>query len=202
MNIVHTDANSLSPQIAEDNLGAKISTGNRSAKKDAHGAGSQHAGDNLGVKLVAVNRVTKVVKGGRIFGFAALVVVGDGQGKVGFGTGKAKEVPIAIQKATDAAKRNMVTISLNHDTIWHPMKCTYGSSSIYMQPAAPGTGIIAGGALRAVLEMVGVRNILSKIYGSTHPINVVRAAIKGLRSMSSPKHVAEKRGKTVREIME
>jgi small subunit ribosomal protein S5 len=157
--------------------------------------------EGLQEKLVNVNRVAKVVKGGRIFGFTALTVVGDGNGKIGFGRGKAREVPVAIQKAMEAARRDTVEVTLNGTTIWHPIKATHGSSTVYLQPASEGTGIIAGGAMRAVLEVVGVHNVLAKVYGSTNPINVVRATIKGLSQMVTPESVAAKRGKTVEEIM-
>ena len=156
--------------------------------------------DALEEKLVQVNRVAKVVKGGRIFGFTALCVVGDGKGKVGFGRGKAKEVPIAIQKAMENARRNMVYVSLNATTLWYPVKAKHGASKVYMQPAAEGTGIIAGGAMRAVLELVGVQNVLAKCYGSTNPVNVVRATINALRSMESPEEVALRRGKKIAEV--
>ena len=150
-------------------------------------------------KLVQVNRVAKVVKGGRIFGFTAVTVVGDGNGKIGFGRGKAREVPIAIQKALDHARRNMVSIELKGDTIQYPIKTKFGASVIYMKPAAPGTGIIAGGAMRAVLELAGVQNVLAKCYGSTNPVNVVRATINALSAMESPETVAARRGKKVEQ---
>ena len=153
-------------------------------------------------KLVQVNRVAKVVKGGRIFGFTALTVVGDGNGKVGFGRGKAREVPAAIQKAMDQARRNMVQVDLNGHTVQYPVKARHGASKIYMQPASEGTGIIAGGAMRAVLEIAGVHNVLAKCYGSTNPVNVVRATIKGLSNMRAPEDVAAKRGKSVEDILE
>ena len=156
--------------------------------------------DALEEKLVQVNRVAKVVKGGRIFGFTALCVVGDGKGKVGFGRGKAKEVPIAIQKAMENARRNMVDVSLNASTLWYQVKAKHGAAKVYMQPAAEGTGIIAGGAMRAVLELVGVQNVLAKCYGSTNPVNVVRATINALCSMESPEEVALRRGKDTSEI--
>ena len=146
-------------------------------------------------KLVQVNRVAKVVKGGRIFGFTAVTVVGDGNGKIGFGRGKAREVPIAIQKALDAARRNMISVNLQGDTIQYPIKSKHGSSLIYMQPAAPGTGIIAGGAMRAVLELAGVKDVLAKCYGSTNSANVVRATLKALQYMESPMQVAKRLGK-------
>ena len=151
-------------------------------------------------KLVQVNRVAKVVKGGRIFGFTAVTVVGDGNGKVGYGRGKAREVPVAIQKALDNARRNMDSIELKGNTIYYPIKAKHGSSIIFMKPAAPGTGIIAGGAMRAVLELAGVQNVLAKCYGSTNPVNVVRATINALSAMESPETVAARRGKKVEEI--
>lgn len=152
-------------------------------------------------KLVQVNRVAKVVKGGRIFGFTALTVVGDGNGKVGFGSGKAREVPVAIQKALEAARRNMVSVELKGTTLQHQIKAAHGASKVYLQPASDGTGIIAGGAMRAVLEVAGVQNVLAKCYGSTNPMNVVRATVKGLASMKSPEDVAAKRGKSVEDIL-
>ena len=155
---------------------------------------------DLQEKLVAVNRVSKVVKGGRIFSFTALTVVGDGKGKVGFGYGKAREVPAAIQKAMEKARRNTQTIELNSGTLFHPVKGRHSGSKVYMQPASEGTGIIAGGAMRAVLELVGVQNVLAKCYGSTNPVNVVRATVNALKSMESPESVASRRGKTVEEI--
>ena len=157
--------------------------------------------DALEEKLVQVNRVAKVVKGGRIFGFTALCVVGDGKGKVGFGRGKAKEVPIAIQKAMENARRNMVDVSLNASTLWYPVKAKHGAAKVYMQPASEGTGVIAGGPMRSVLEAVGVHNILAKCNGTRNPISVVRATVDGLTKMSSPQIVAAKRGKTVEQIM-
>ncbi|MFW1678790.1 30S ribosomal protein S5 [Pontibacter sp. JAM-7] len=160
----------------------------------------QKDGD-LQEKLVQVNRVAKVVKGGRIFGFTALTVVGDGKGRVGFGRGKAREVPAAIQKAMEQARRNMVQVDLNGDTLQYPIKARHGASKVYMQPASEGTGVIAGGAMRAVLELAGVHNVLAKCYGSTNPVNVVRATVKGLASMNSPEDVAAKRGKSVDEIL-
>ncbi|MGB0662975.1 MAG: 30S ribosomal protein S5 [Pontibacterium sp.] len=160
----------------------------------------QKDGD-LQEKLVQVNRVAKVVKGGRIFGFTALTVVGDGKGRVGFGRGKAREVPVAIQKAMEQARRNMVQVDLDGDTLQYPVKARHGASKVYMQPASEGTGVIAGGAMRAVLELAGVHNVLAKCYGSTNPVNVVRATVKGLASMKSPEDVAAKRGKSVDEIL-
>ena len=158
-------------------------------------------GDGLLEKLVAVNRVAKVVKGGRIFGFTALSVVGDGNGKVGFGYGKAREVPVAIQKSMEKARRNMINVELRDGTLWHAIKARHSGSRIYMQPASEGTGVIAGGAMRAVLETVGVRDVLAKSVGSNNPINLVRATIKGLLSMQNPTSIAQKRGKPVEEIL-
>ncbi len=158
-------------------------------------------GDGLLEKLVAVNRVAKVVKGGRIFGFTALSVVGDGNGKVGFGYGKAREVPVAIQKSMEKARRNMINVDLREGTLWHAVKASHAGSRIYMQPASQGTGVIAGGAMRAVLETVGVHNVLAKSVGSNNPINLVRATIKGLLAMQSPNTIAAKRGKSLEEIM-
>ncbi len=146
-------------------------------------------------KLVQVNRVAKVVKGGRIFGFTAVTVVGDGNGRVGYGRGKAREVPVAIQKALDHARRNMVSIELKGNTIHYPIRSKHGSSLIFMKPASPGTGIIAGGAMRAVLELAGVKDVLAKCYGSTTPINVVKATLKALEKMESPRSVSKRLGR-------
>ncbi|SHI26698.1 30S ribosomal protein S5 [Ferrimonas marina] len=157
------------------------------------------AGD-LQEKLIAVNRVSKVVKGGRIFSFTALTVVGDGNGRIGFGYGKAREVPAAIQKAMEKARRNMQTVNLKNGTLHHPVKGRHSGSKVYMQPASEGTGIIAGGAMRAVLEVAGVHNVLCKAYGSTNPINVVRSTVDALTSMKSPEQIAAKRGLAVEEI--
>lgn len=159
------------------------------------------ADEGLQEKLVQVNRVAKTVKGGRIFAFTALTVVGDGNGKVGFGRGKAREVPQAIQKAMESARRNMIQVDLKGTTIQYPTKANHGASKVYMQPASEGTGVIAGGAMRAVLEIAGVQNVLAKCYGSTNPVNVVRATFKALKTMRSPEEVAAKRGKSVEEIL-
>ncbi len=156
--------------------------------------------EGLQEKLVQVNRVAKVVKGGRIFGFTALTVVGDGNGRVGFGRGKAREVPIAIQKAMESARRNMIDVDLADGTLQYPVRAAHGASKVYMQPASEGTGVIAGGAMRAVLEVAGVHNVLAKCYGSTNPVNVVRATIKGLGNMRSPEGIAAKRGKSVDDV--
>ena len=151
-------------------------------------------------KLVAVNRTAKTVKGGRQFGFTALTVVGDGAGRVGFGFGKAREVPIAISKAMAAARKNMVNVALRKDTLYYSVRGTHGATRVLMQPASDGTGVIAGGGMRAVLECAGVRNVLAKSYGSRNPINVVRATVKALASLRSPEEIAAKRGKSVEDI--
>ena len=158
------------------------------------------AGD-LQEKLVAVNRVSKVVKGGRIFSFTALTVVGDGNGRVGSGYGKAREVPAAIQKAMEQARRNLTKVELNAGTLHHAVNGTHAGSNVFMKPASQGTGIIAGGAMRAVLEVAGVHNVLAKTYGSTNPMNVVRATVDALARMKSPEQVAAKRGMSVDEIL-
>lgn len=152
-------------------------------------------------KLIAVNRVAKTVKGGRVFSFTALTVVGDGNSRVSFGYGKAREVPAAIQKAMEKARRSMKTVVLNNGTLFHPVKGAHTGSRVFMKPAHEGTGIIAGGAMRAVLELAGVRNVLAKTYGSTNPVNVVRATLDALDSMKSPEMVAAKRGKSIEEIL-
>lgn len=163
---------------------------------------AQAQGDGLLEKLVTVNRVAKVVKGGRQFGFTALTVVGDGEGRVGYGYGKAREVPVAIQKAMESARKNMIAVNITDGTLQYALMGRHGAARVYMQPASEGTGIIAGGAMRAVFEVVGVHNVLAKCIGSNNPINVLRATIQGLRGMRSPEEVASKRGKTVAEIME
>ncbi|HVC48599.1 MAG TPA: 30S ribosomal protein S5 [Burkholderiales bacterium] len=162
----------------------------------------EERGDGLREKMIAVNRVTKVVKGGRIMGFAALVVVGDGDGGIGMGKGKAKEVPVAVQKAMDEARRNMVKISLKNGTLHHSVNGEHGAARVHMQPASDGTGIIAGGPMRAIFDVMGVHNILAKSYGSRNPYNMVRATLNGLQAMNTPSEVAAKRGKTVEEILE
>ena len=156
--------------------------------------------DGMLEKLIAVNRVAKTVKGGRQMSFTALTVVGDGAGKVGCGYGKAREVPVAISKAMERARRNMVTVGLNNGTIWYAVKANHGAARVFMQPASEGTGVIAGGAMRAVLEVVGVKDVLAKAVGSRNPINLVRATIKGLQSVASPDYIAAKRGKKVEEL--
>jgi small subunit ribosomal protein S5 len=157
--------------------------------------------DGIQEKLVAVNRVAKVVKGGRQFGFTALMVVGDGNGRVGYGYGKAREVPVAIQKATEQARKNMRDVSLKEGTLFYAMKGRHGATRVYMQPASDGTGVIAGGAMRSVLEVAGVKNVLAKSYGSRNPINVVQATLNALTDAASPDDIAAKRGKSLNEIM-
>jgi small subunit ribosomal protein S5 len=157
--------------------------------------------DDLIEKLVAVNRVAKVVKGGRQFGFTALTVVGDGQGRVGFGYGKAREVPVAIQKAMQAARKSMITVGLRAATLHYATHGKHGTAKVYMQPASDGTGVIAGGSMRAVFECAGVRNVLAKSYGSRNPINVVRATMIALAGITAPEDVAAKRGKRLEEIV-
>ncbi len=151
-------------------------------------------------KLVAVNRTSKTVKGGRQFGFTALTVVGDGAGRVGFGFGKAREVPVAISKAMAAARKNMVNVALKNETLHYTIKGRHGATRVLMQPASDGTGVIAGGGMRAVLECAGVRNVLAKSYGSRNAINAVRATVKALASVRSPEEIAAKRGKSLEEL--
>lgn len=159
--------------------------------------------NELQEKLITVNRVSKTVKGGRIFSFSALTVVGNTNGRVGFGYGKSREVPSAIQKAMEKARRNMISVPLNKGrTLQHAVTGVYTGSRIYMKPASEGTGIIAGGAMRAILEVVGIHNVLAKAYGSTNPINIVRATMSALKNMRSPEMIAEKRGKSVLEILD
>jgi small subunit ribosomal protein S5 len=157
--------------------------------------------DGMIEKLIAVNRVSKTVKGGRQFTFTALTVVGDGNGKVGFGYGKAREVPVAIQKSMEHARKSMANVDLNNGTLWHSVKAGHGAARVFMQPASEGTGVIAGGAMRAVLEAVGVKNVLAKAVGSRNPINLVRATMKGLTDMRSPSQIAAKRGKKVEDLV-
>jgi len=157
--------------------------------------------DEFTEKLVAVNRTAKVVKGGRQFGFTALTVVGDGAGRVGFGFGKAREVPVAISKAMAQARKNLINVSLRKDTLHYAVRGEHGATRVLMQPASDGTGVIAGGGMRAVLECAGVRNVLAKSYGSRNPINVVRATIKALGAIRSPDDIAAKRGKTLEDIL-
>ncbi|WP_300087918.1 30S ribosomal protein S5 [uncultured Nitrosomonas sp.] len=158
--------------------------------------------DGLKEKMISVNRVTKVVKGGRILGFAALTVVGDGKGSVGMGKGKSREVPVAVQKAMDEARHHLLKVNLINGTLHHSVIGRHGSAKVYMQPASEGTGIIAGGAMRAIFEVVGVRNILAKCLGSTNPYNIVRATLDGLSKIQTPAMIAAKRGKRTDDIVE
>jgi len=164
--------------------------------------GQEERDDGLREKMVAINRVTKVVKGGRILGFAALTVVGDGDGAVGMGKGKSREVPVAVQKAMEEARRRMSKVSLKEGTLHHSVTGKHGATTVLMSPAAAGTGVIAGGPMRAVFEVMGVTDVVAKTIGSTNPYNVVRATINGLLSMSTPAEIAAKRGKSVAEITE
>jgi small subunit ribosomal protein S5 len=157
--------------------------------------------DSLREKMVAINRVTKVVKGGRILGFAALTVVGDGDGAIGMGKGKSREVPVAVQKAMDEARRKLAKVPLKNGTLQHTVIGRHGASEVLMQPAPGGTGIIAGGPMRAVFEVMGVTDVICKCIGSTNPYNVVRATINGLLAINTPAEIAAKRGKTVEEIL-
>jgi|TARA_B110000967_G_C18795435_1_gene515494 small subunit ribosomal protein S5 len=156
--------------------------------------------DGLREKMIAVNRVTKVVKGGRIMSFAALTVVGDGDGAIGMGKGKAREVPLAVQKAMDEAKKGMLKVNLNNGTLFHSVTGKHGAAKVFIQPASEGTGIIAGGAMRAIFEVMGITDVLAKCIGSANPYNVVRATLNGLAAVNSPSEIAAKRGKTVEEI--
>lgn len=156
--------------------------------------------DGLKEKMIAVNRVTKVVKGGRTLSFAALTVVGDGDGRIGMGKGKAKEVPVAVQKAMEAARRNMKKVSLKDGTIHHQVRGVHGAAKVLMAPAKPGDGIIAGGPMRAVFEVMGVKDIVAKSLGSTNPYNMVRATLNALEHSNTPAEVAAKRGKSVEDI--
>ncbi len=164
-------------------------------------AHNQDNSDGLQEKLVSVRRVAKVVKGGRVFGFTALTVVGDGEGRVGYGVCKAREVPIAIQKSLEQARKNMHKVTLKNGTLQYPIMASTGAAKVYMQPASDGTGVIAGGAMRAVFEVVGVNNVLAKCVGTNNPINVVRATINGLSEMRDAKQIAAKRGLTVEEVI-
>ncbi len=162
--------------------------------------GAEERDDGLKEKMISVNRVTKVVKGGRILGFAALTVVGDGDGRVGMGKGKAREVPVAVQKAMDEARRKMFKVSLRNGTVQHTLHGRHGASTVFLAPAPEGTGIIAGGPMRAIFEVLGVTNVVAKSHGSTNPYNLVRATLDALRKMNTPAEIAAKRGKTVEEI--
>jgi small subunit ribosomal protein S5 len=169
--------------------------------KQAPAPQTEDRGDGLREKMIHVNRVTKVVKGGRIMGFAALTVVGDGDGRIGMGKGKSKEVPTAVSKAMESARRNLEKVNLKNGTVYHTVEGRHGATKVLVQPASDGTGIIAGGAMRAVFEVVGVTNVLAKCHGSTNPYNVVRATIDALSKVSSPAEIAAKRGLSVEQLM-
>jgi len=164
------------------------------------GPSNEVKADDLQEKLINIRRVAKVVKGGRIFGFSALTVVGDGNGRIGIGRGKAREVPVAVQKAMESARRNMVKVGRNGVTLQHDIIAEHGAAKVVMKPASKGTGIIAGGAMRAVFEVAGVEDVLAKSIGSRNPVNVVRATVKGLQDILDPETVAAKRGKKLEEI--
>ena len=163
--------------------------------------GSEQRDDGLKEKMIAVNRVTKVVKGGRILGFAALTVVGDGDGRVGMGKGKSREVPVAVQKAMDEARRKLFKVPLKNGTLHHVVQGRHGASRVMMMPAKPGTGVIAGGAMRAIFEVMGVTDVVAKSTGSSNPYNLVRATLDGLSKMSTASDIAAKRGKSVEDIL-
>ncbi len=171
------------------------------AKMQGKNAAAEERDDGLREKMIAVNRVTKVVKGGRILGFAALTVVGDGDGRVGMGKGKAREVPVAVQKAMEEARRKMVKVPLKNGTLFHNVVGKHGASTVLISPAVEGTGVIAGGPMRAIFDVLGVRNVVAKSLGSTNPYNLVRATLNGLSASSTPAEVAAKRGKSVEEIL-
>lgn len=162
---------------------------------------NEERGDGLREKMISVNRVTKVVKGGRIMGFAALTVVGDGDGRVGMGKGKSKEVPAAVQKGMEEARRRMVKISLKNGTVEHPVYGKHGATTVFIQPAPEGSGVKAGGPMRAVFEVMGINNISAKCHGSTNPYNIVRATLDGLLRLRTPSEIAAKRGLTVEELI-
>lgn len=157
--------------------------------------------DGMREKMIAVNRVSKVVKGGRTMSFAALAVVGDGDGRIGMGKGKAREVPVAVQKAMEQARRSLFHVALKDGTLHHTVVGKHGASTVLISPAAPGTGVIAGGPMRAIFEVMGVRDVVAKSLGSSNPYNMVRATLNGLRACSTPSEIAAKRGKTVEEIL-
>ncbi len=171
------------------------------AKMQAKMQQGEERDDGMREKMIAVNRVTKVVKGGRIMGFAALAVVGDGDGRIGMGKGKSKEVPVAVQKAMEEARRKMIKVTLKNGTLQHTVTGKHGASSVMISPAKDGTGVIAGGPMRAIFEVMGVTNVVAKSNGSTNPYNMVRATLDGLSKMNTPSEIAAKRGKAVEEIL-
>lgn len=171
------------------------------AKAQGKHAAEQERDDGMREKMIGVNRVSKVVKGGRTMSFAALTVVGDGDGRIGMGKGKAREVPVAVQKAMEQARRGLVKVALKNGTLHHTVVGKHGASTVLISPAAEGTGVIAGGPMRAIFEVMGVRNVVAKSLGSSNPYNLVRATLNGLRACSTPAEVAAKRGKSVEEIL-
>ena len=171
------------------------------AKVQGKNAAEKENDDGLREKMIAVNRVTKVVKGGRTLSFAALTVVGDGDGRIGMGKGKAREVPVSVQKAMEQARRGMFKVALKNGTLHHTVVGKHGASTVLISPAAEGTGVIAGGPMRAIFDVMGVRNVVAKSLGSSNPYNMVRATLNGLRASMTPSDVAAKRGKTVEEIL-
>lgn len=171
------------------------------AKAQNKNAAPEEQDDGIREKMIAVNRVTKVVKGGRILGFAALTVVGDGDGRIGMGKGKSKEVPVSVQKAMDQARRNMEKIPLKNGTIYHAVEGHHGASRVILMPAPEGTGVIAGGPMRAIFDVMGIRNIVAKSHGSSNPYNMVRATLDALQHLRTPSEIAAKRGKSVEELL-
>lgn len=169
--------------------------------KNPKNAVAEEQDDGIREKMIAVNRVTKVVKGGRILGFAALTVVGDGDGRIGMGKGKSREVPVSVQKAMDQARRAMEKVPLRNGTIFHAVEGHHGASRVMLHPAPEGTGVIAGGPMRAIFDVMGIRNIVAKSQGSSNPYNMVRATLDALSKLRSPSEIAAKRGKTVEELI-
>ena len=169
--------------------------------KNPKNAVAEEQDDGIREKMIAVNRVTKVVKGGRILGFAALTVVGDGDGRIGMGKGKSREVPVSVQKAMDQARRAMEKVPLRNGTIFHAVEGHHGASRVMLHPAPEGTGVIAGGPMRAIFDVMGIRNIVAKSHGSSNPYNMVRATVDALSKLRSPSEIAAKRGKTVEELI-
>ena len=169
--------------------------------KNPKNAVAEEQDDGIREKMIAVNRVTRVVKGGRILGFAALTVVGDGDGRIGMGKGKSREVPVSVQKAMDQARRAMEKVPLRNGTIFHAVEGHHGASRVMLHPAPEGTGVIAGGPMRAIFDVMGIRNIVAKSHGSSNPYNMVRATLDALSKLRSPSEIAAKRGKTVEELI-
>ena len=169
--------------------------------KNPKNAVAEEQDDGIREKMIAVNRVTKVVKGGRILGFVALTVVGDGDGRIGMGKGKSREVPVSVQKAMDQARRAMEKVPLRNGTIFHAVEGHHGASRVMLHPAPEGTGVIAGGPMRAIFDVMGIRNIVAKSHGSSNPYNMVRTTLDALSKLRSPSEIAAKRGKTVEELI-